>query len=247
MKLDGLQPLSPKPCWGSDPSEGGLKMIPWALKFLCMHQARPLKSKQYHSDHIVLPHSELLFPKLSWHVLWNYQPPDYVSRCHLLLRQEYTSKILLEKLFRFSTRNFFFLWWSDLFLSNNKNICGGGGLENPRNGGAWWAAVYGVAQSWTWLKWLSSSSSRMRLSVSGRSQDDFLLKFSLSCQCSRFDQTQWSQFTLLKLLEVRILMWNAIVLHLRSFPAIFKFAEKTQEAEPREMDNFKRNSFGLRV
>ena len=108
MKLDGLQPLSPKPCWGSDPSEGGLKMIPWALKFLCMHQARPLKSKQYHSDHIVLPHSELLFPKLSWHVLWNYQPPDYVSRCHLLLRQEYTSKILLEKLFRFSTRNFFF-------------------------------------------------------------------------------------------------------------------------------------------
>ena len=32
-------------------------------------------------------------------------------------------------------------------------------LENPRDGGAWWAAVYGVAQSQTWLKWLSSSSS----------------------------------------------------------------------------------------
>ena len=31
-------------------------------------------------------------------------------------------------------------------------------LENPRDSGAWWAAVYGVAQSWTWLKWLSSSS-----------------------------------------------------------------------------------------
>ena len=25
-------------------------------------------------------------------------------------------------------------------------------LENPRDGGAWWAAVYGVAQSWTQLK-----------------------------------------------------------------------------------------------
>ena len=24
--------------------------------------------------------------------------------------------------------------------------------ENPRDGGAWWAAVYGVAQSWTRLK-----------------------------------------------------------------------------------------------
>ena len=32
-------------------------------------------------------------------------------------------------------------------------------LENPRNGGAWWAAVYGVAQSQAQLKWLSSSSS----------------------------------------------------------------------------------------
>ena len=31
-------------------------------------------------------------------------------------------------------------------------------LENPRDGGAWWAATYGVTQSRTWLKWLSSSS-----------------------------------------------------------------------------------------
>ena len=31
-------------------------------------------------------------------------------------------------------------------------------LENPRNWGAWWAAIYGVAQSRTRLKRLSSSS-----------------------------------------------------------------------------------------
>ena len=31
-------------------------------------------------------------------------------------------------------------------------------LENPRDGGAWWAAVSGVAQSQTRLKRLSSSS-----------------------------------------------------------------------------------------
>ena len=31
-------------------------------------------------------------------------------------------------------------------------------LENPRDGGAWWAAVCGVAQSRTQLKRLSSSS-----------------------------------------------------------------------------------------
>ena len=34
-------------------------------------------------------------------------------------------------------------------------------LENPRDGGAWWATVSGVAQSRTWLKRLSSSSSRV--------------------------------------------------------------------------------------
>ena len=32
-------------------------------------------------------------------------------------------------------------------------------LENPSDGGAWWTAVYGVVQSWTRLKRLSSSSS----------------------------------------------------------------------------------------
>ena len=36
-------------------------------------------------------------------------------------------------------------------------------LENPRDRGAWWAAVYGVAQSPTRLKQLSSSSSSSRV------------------------------------------------------------------------------------
>ena len=35
-------------------------------------------------------------------------------------------------------------------------------LENPRDGWAWWAAVYGVAQSQTRLKRLSSSSSKLK-------------------------------------------------------------------------------------
>jgi len=39
-------------------------------------------------------------------------------------------------------------------------------LENPKDGGAWWAAVYGVAQSQTWLMWLSSSSSSRVLLIS---------------------------------------------------------------------------------
>ena len=31
-------------------------------------------------------------------------------------------------------------------------------LENPRDMGAWWAAIYGVAQTWTQLKWLSAAA-----------------------------------------------------------------------------------------
>ena len=34
-------------------------------------------------------------------------------------------------------------------------------LENPRDGGVWWAAIYGVTRSLTWLKRLSSSSSML--------------------------------------------------------------------------------------
>ena len=44
-------------------------------------------------------------------------------------------------------------------------------LENPRDGGAWWAAVYGVAHSRTQLKRLSSRSSRS----SSRYADDTTL------------------------------------------------------------------------
>ena len=33
-------------------------------------------------------------------------------------------------------------------------------LENPRDSGTWWAAIYGIAQSQTQLKRLSSSSGR---------------------------------------------------------------------------------------
>ena len=51
-------------------------------------------------------------------------------------------------------------------------------LENPKDGGAWWAAVYGVTQSWTRLKWLSSSS---------RCFSGTLLLCQWSNRCCQFD------------------------------------------------------------
>ena len=46
-------------------------------------------------------------------------------------------------------------------------------LKNPRDGGAWWAVVYGVTQSLTRLKWLSSSS----IQVTGLSWQLIYVKF----------------------------------------------------------------------
>ena len=63
---------------------------------------------------------------------------------------------------------FFIIHFWNLYLLRHLAHCIGEGngnplqcscLENPRDGGAWWAAVYGVTQSWTRLKWLSSMSS----------------------------------------------------------------------------------------
>ena len=51
-------------------------------------------------------------------------------------------------------------------------------LENPRDGGAWWAAVYGVTQSRTQLKRLSSSSSS---SSSGQNMLEIANMASIKC------------------------------------------------------------------
>ena len=55
-------------------------------------------------------------------------------------------------------------------------------LENPRDGGAWWAAIYGVAQSRTRLKWCSSS-----IVIPGGS----VVKNLPACQCRRPRFNPW--------------------------------------------------------
>ena len=57
----------------------------------------------------------------------------------------------------FMLRAFFFFFFFSLHKNFPFRVCHQ--LLTPRDGRAWWAAVYGVAQIQTWLKWLSSSSS----------------------------------------------------------------------------------------
>ena len=60
-------------------------------------------------------------------------------------------------------------------------------LENPRDGGAWWATVYGVTQSQTGLKRLSSRSS------SSISLENILIRKKISVKFHFADKGPYSQ------------------------------------------------------
>ena len=60
--------------------------------------------------------------------------------------------------FQYEFLFFFILGRPSSIGEGNGNLLQCSCLENPREGGAWWAAIYGVTQSRTRLKRLSSSS-----------------------------------------------------------------------------------------
>jgi len=66
-------------------------------------------------------------------------------------------------------------------------------LENPRDGGAWWAAIYGVAQSRTRLKRLSSSSSNNYILSTGNTHLNVLSRNSVLFVTSRSCDLNWSR------------------------------------------------------
>ena len=65
----------------------------------------------------------------------------------------------LSEFLQYSFHNLILSWSSHIELSKSNNLIGEGNgtplqyscLENPMDGGVWWAAVHGVARSWTRL------------------------------------------------------------------------------------------------
>ena len=119
--------------------------------FIPFHSTKELTGYLLHSRHKVSEKAMATHSStLAWKIPWMEEPGRMQSMGSLRVGHD---------------------WATSLSLS-----CVGGGngnplqrscLENPRDGGAWWAAVYGVAQSWTRLKRLSSSSSsRQKLDYS---------------------------------------------------------------------------------
>ena len=87
------------------------------------------------------PHSSTL----AWKIPWTEEPGRLQSMGSL--RVDTTERL-----------HFHFHFSLSCIGEGNGNPLQYSCLENPRDSGAWWAAIYGVAQSQTRLKRLSSSS-----------------------------------------------------------------------------------------
>ena len=96
------------------------------------------KSISYLDVHAMAPYSSTL----AWKIPWMEEPGGLQSMGSLRVGHDWATSLSLSCL-----------------GEGNGNPLQYSCLENPRDGGVWWAAVYGVPQSRIQLKRLSSSSS----------------------------------------------------------------------------------------
>jgi len=82
---------------------------------------------------------------LAWRIPGTGEPGGLPSMVSWRVRHNWATSLLL----------FTFIHWRRKWQPTPVFLPG-----NPRDGRAWWAAIYGVTQSRTWLKWLSSLSSK---------------------------------------------------------------------------------------
>ena len=80
---------------------------------------------------------------LAWQIPWTEEPGGLQSMGSLGVGHEWATSLSL----------FTFMHWRRKWQPTPVFLPG-----ESQGQGAWWAAVYGVAQSWTRLKWLSSST-----------------------------------------------------------------------------------------
>ena len=101
-----------------------------------------LHSSSMLAEKAVAPHSSTL----AWKIPWMEEPGGLQSMGSLRVGHDWVTSLSLSLA---------------CIGEGNGSLLQCSCLENPRDRGAWWASVYGIAQSWTRLKQLSSSSSNM--------------------------------------------------------------------------------------
>ena len=120
------------------------------------------------TEKAMAPHSSTL----AWKIPWMEEPGGLQSMGSRRVGHDWATSLSL----------FTFMHWR-----RNGNPLQCSCLENPRDRGAWWAAVYGVAQSWTRLKRLSSSSNRLVKTSSGQDKPTPVSKESDQYEGFNFD------------------------------------------------------------
>ena len=85
---------------------------------------------------------------LTWKMPWMEEPGRLQSMGSGRVGQDWATSLSL----------FTFMHWRRKWQPTPVSL-----LENPRDWGAWWAAIFGVTQSQTWLKQISSSSNNYTL------------------------------------------------------------------------------------
>ena len=103
------------------------------------------------TEKVMAPHSSIL----AWKIPWMEEPGRLQSMGSQRVRHDWVTSLAC-------------------IGEGNGNPLQCSCLESPRDGGAWWAAVYGIAQSRTRLKQLSSSSSSIQRGRSSFSFQDHL-------------------------------------------------------------------------
>ena len=124
---------------------------------------------------------------LAWKIPWTEEPGRLQSLGSLRVRHDWATSLSLSCIGK-----------------GNGNPLQCSCLENPRDGGAWQAALYGVAQSWTQLKRFSSSSLDIIWRRAWQPTPVFLLGESHGLRslvgysprgCKESDRTEWPSFT----------------------------------------------------
>ena len=90
---------------------------------------------------------------LAWKIPWTEEPGGLQSMGSLRVRHDWVTSLSL----------FTFLHWRRKWQSTNPLQCFC--LKNPKDRGAWWVSIYGVAQSRAWLKQLSSSGNDPKINL----------------------------------------------------------------------------------
>ena len=158
----------------------------WAL--LCYHVA-------IYMEKAMAPHSSTL----AWKLPWTEEPGSLQSMGSLRVGHDWVTSLLPSTFMHWRRK-----WQPTSVLA--WRILG--------MGGAWWAAIYGVAQSQTQLTWLNSSSSYICVCVyiytyiyiwrkwqpttvhsPGKSHGRRSMAVYDPCGCKESDTTEWLHFT----------------------------------------------------